>query len=150
MKRGMVESGELKVEWARVGIIQRFCQRPRIIKSEVILNGASAWASAVGRCAVKDPVECLQDVRSRLNTFSELTGSFDSAPPRLRPRGAPLRMTAILMRLLWRFCFPLRFRVQDGFKDCAHAPDAMPLNCPHGTADFSQSLESQPSTLNCR
>ena len=76
-------------------------QGNRIKKSEVILNEASARAKAAGRCAVKDPVECLNDVRSCLDTFSEVTGSFDSAPPRLCPRGAPLRMTAILMRLSW-------------------------------------------------
>ena len=71
-------------------------QGNRIKKSEVILNEASARAKEAGRCAVKDPVKCPNNVLSCLNPFSELTGSFDSAPPRLRPRGAPLRMTAIL------------------------------------------------------
>ena len=74
-------------------------QGKRIKKSGVILNGAAARAKAAGRCAVKDPVESWNDLRPCLNPISALTGSFDSAPPRLCPRGAPLRMTAILMRL---------------------------------------------------
>ena len=66
-------------------------------KNEVILNGASAWALAVGRRAVKNPVECLNNVRSCPNVLRELTGFFDSVPPRLRPRGTPLRMTSVLL-----------------------------------------------------
>ena len=62
---------------------------------EVILNGASAWAKVVGRHAVKNPVEYLSGVPSCPMILRELTGSFDSVPPRLRPRGTPLRMTTL-------------------------------------------------------
>ena len=62
-------------------------------KLEVILNRASAWTLVVGRRAVKNPVGCLSGAKSCLMIFLELTGSFGSVPPRLRPRGTPLRMT---------------------------------------------------------
>jgi len=50
-------------------------------KSEVILNGASAWALAAGRRAVMNPVDCLNNVRSCPDILRELTGLH-----RLRPR----------------------------------------------------------------
>ena len=136
--------------------------RPSHQKNEVILNGASAWALAVGRRAVKsrakrdsrgrrrgNPVECLNSVRSFRDVLRELTGFFDSVPPRLRPRGAPLRMT----REFGRFFLHKQSRPRDAplrmpaiLKDSSrrtkhHAPAALapPSSAAHRASFTSRS-----------
>ena len=90
---------------------RRSVQNDLVFWERFIGSGASARAKAVGRRAVKNraeresrgrrrgnPAECRNDVRSCSLILRGLTGSFDSVPPRLRPRGTALRMTSILMR----------------------------------------------------
>jgi hypothetical protein len=64
-------------------------------KNGVILRRSDARrAQVAGIAQPKNPVECRNDVRSCLMIFRGLTGSFDSVPPRLRPRSTALRMTS--------------------------------------------------------
>jgi hypothetical protein len=70
-------------------------QGNRIKKNGVILRRSDARrAQVAGIAQPKNPVECRNDVRSCLMILRGLTGSFDSVPPRLRPRSTALRMTA--------------------------------------------------------
>jgi len=70
-------------------------QGNRIKKNGVILRRSDARrAQVAGIAQPKNPVECRNDVRSCLMIFRGLTGSFDSVPPRLRPRSTALRMTS--------------------------------------------------------
>jgi hypothetical protein len=64
-------------------------------KNGVILRRSDARrAQVAGIAQPKNPVECRNDVRSCLMILPGLTGSFDSVPPRLRPRSTALRMTS--------------------------------------------------------
>ena len=70
-------------------------QGNRIKKNGVILRRSDARrAQVAGIAQPKNPVECRNDVRSCLMILPGLTGSFDSVPPRLRPRSTALRMTS--------------------------------------------------------
>ena len=67
-------------------------------KSEVILNGAAAWAKAAGRCAVKDPVrnrtanQTREHGRDCREVRRVLTGFFGCAMPATFARRASLRL----------------------------------------------------------
>ena len=81
-------------------------QGNRIKKNGVILRRSDARrAQVAGIAQPKNPVECRNDVRSCLMILPGLTGSFDSVPPRLRPRSTALRMTAffdaIALKSIW-------------------------------------------------
>ena len=82
---------------------KRFCDgraQGHRIKIAVILNGVSARAKAAGRRAVKNPVECLNGVRSCPKILSQTHGilRFRAAPP-LPARRSTQDDFAFLMRL---------------------------------------------------
>jgi len=106
--------------WTGPSALDRGAANEPASQIQVMLSGVSPWAKAGGDTESKHPGGCQRDLPQAFH------GVLHCAPRRLRPRGAPFRMTAIL---------------KGSSRTKYHAPRV----CPLGMNRFSSSIS--PSSI---